>query len=213
MLHPFPLSGPQRVNASCLRLVLSISTGLFKCSVLKSFPQKTVALHPDSETKFVISLELLILVCECAFSFWFLLLYPRMIFVWPFRWLFLPFSPDSACPCIINNWTLILHVLACQTSCNDRPLSQYCVDFLSLYCCRNKYYCWYCWNAYRLFFSFPSLRGHEVILYHTRFRALDPCQFHKLPLVAEGSVMQHERVSARLFCVSVSSWKELRGRL
>lgn len=39
---PISPTGPQRVNASCLELVLWIifSTRLFKCSVFKSFPRK-----------------------------------------------------------------------------------------------------------------------------------------------------------------------------
>lgn len=141
---------------------LSFQTGF---SSVLYFPKTPVALHPNSKTKFVIFPEVLILVCECAFSFWFLLLYPRIIFVLPSRCLFSSFSPDSACPCILNDWNLILQVLVWRTSCNDRPLSQYFVTFsLSLYsCCRNKYYCWYCWNAYRLIFSFPFLRSREVI--------------------------------------------------
>lgn len=155
-------TSPQRVKASCLVLWIIFSTWLSKCAVFKSFFQKKktylllyiLIVNQSSVT----SQEWLILVCECAFSFWFLLLFLRIIFVLPSRCLFFfPFLPDSACPCILNDWNLILQVLVWQTSCNDRPLSQYFVTFLSpsLYsCCRNKYNCWYCWNAYRLIFLF-----------------------------------------------------------
>lgn len=108
---------------------LSFQPGFSNVLYLILFP-KPVALYPESRTKFVISPELLILVCECAFSFWFLLLYPQIIFVWRFLCWVPSFFPDSACPCILNDWTL-LQVLVWQTSCNDRPLSQYFVTFLS----------------------------------------------------------------------------------
>lgn len=112
--------------------------------------------------KFVISPELLI-YCECAFSFWSLLLYPKSIIFDFLLLLFSYFFPDFACPCILTDWRLPFQVLVWQTSCNDRALLHYFVTLFclnSLYsCCRNKYYCWYCWNAYRLIFSFLHLSG------------------------------------------------------
>ncbi len=108
-----------------------LNLAVFQVFCIHIFSKTPVVLHPSSKTKSVISPELLILVCECAFSFWFLLLYPRIIFVLPSRCLFSSLSSDSACPCILNDWNLILRVLVWKASCNDRPLSQYFVTFLS----------------------------------------------------------------------------------
>lgn len=108
-----PRSGPQRVNASCLELFFSLIiflTWLFK--VFCTFPKHLLLYNLIlKKKKFVISPDLLVLVCECAFSFWFLLLYPRILFVWPSRCLFSSFFSWLCMPLyskwLISNFTSV----------------------------------------------------------------------------------------------------------
>lgn len=217
MLYQFPPSGPQRVNASCLELVLwnIFSTWLFKYFVFISFLKKKtphLLLYILIVKQSLISPELLILVCECAFSFWFLLLYPQIIFVSPSRCLFSSFPPDSACPCILNDWNLILKVLVWQASCNDRTLSQYFVN-LSLFLSTHVVVINITVGIaemrtvlFPLFLSWDAGKWSN----DTRHTAIVPCQFHKLLFV---SVLQNRKGSARFSCVSASVWEKQIRRL
>ena len=113
---PISLTGPQRVNASCLELVLWIifTTRLFKCSVFKSFPKKKKKKKHNLLLYILIVKQICHLLRITDFSLWMCLLIlvsasissDNLCFTF-FAVCFSSFFPDSACPCILNDWNLI----------------------------------------------------------------------------------------------------------
>lgn len=79
-------------------------------------------------------------------------------------------------------------------------------------CCRNKYYCGIAQTRTVLFSPFLACEATQWSN-DTKLTALDPCQFHKLLFVAQGSVMQNREGSPRLtrVCVCVCvCWMRVR---